>query len=65
MTPLHRIPIFATVDGALGLTFSEAVSDKGDGTGMSGFAVADDDMKFEPAEVAYKVGKVGRKLKYK
>ncbi|MEM7391517.1 MAG: sialate O-acetylesterase, partial [Verrucomicrobiota bacterium] len=48
-------------DGALELTFSQSVSDNSDGTGLSGFAVAGDDMKFQPAEVTHKVlGKKGR-----
>jgi len=52
-------------DGALELTFSEAVSDNSDGTGMSGFAIAGEDMKFQPAGVTHKVvGKDGRKLQY-
>lgn len=52
-------------DGALELTFSEAVSDNSDGTGMSGFAIAGEDMKFQPAEVMHKVvGKNGRSVRY-
>jgi sialate O-acetylesterase len=46
------------VDGALELTFNEPVSDNSDGTGMSGFAIAGADRKFQPAEVTHKV--VGR-----
>jgi len=53
------------VDGALELTYSEAVSDNSDGTGMSGFAIAGEDMKFQPAEVTHKVvGKSGRNVQY-
>ena len=53
------------VDGALELTFSHAVSDNSDGTGMSGFAIAGEDMRFQPAEVTHKVvGGSGRKTQY-
>ena len=53
------------VDGTLELTFSEAVSDNSDGTGMSGFAIAGEDMKFQPAMVTHKViGKNGRTVQY-
>ena len=53
------------VDGTLELTFSEAVSDNSDGTGMSGFSVAGEDMLFQPAEVTHKVlGKNGRNVQY-
>jgi len=52
-------------DGALELTFSEPVGDNSDGTGMSGFAIAGEDMKFQPAEVTHKVvGKKGRNVQY-
>ncbi len=52
-------------DGAIELTFSEAVGDNSDGTGLSGFAIAGEDMKFQPAEVMHKViGKSGRKVQY-
>ena len=44
------------VDGALELTFNGPVGDNSDGTGMSGFAIAGEDMKFQPAEVSYKGG---------
>ena len=53
------------VDGALELTFDQAVGDNSDGTGMSGFAIAGADMKFQPAEVTHKVlGKKGRRVQY-
>ena len=66
---LHWLPPalkeMKAVDGALELTFNESVSDNSDGTDMSGFAVAGEDMKFQPAEVAHKVvGQDGRKLQY-
>lgn len=48
------------VDGALELTFNMPVGDNDDGTGMSGFAIAGEDMKFQPAGVSRKVvGKGG------
>ncbi len=53
------------VDGALELTFNVPVSDNSDGTGISGFAVAGEDRKFQPADVTHKVvGKSGRMLQY-
>jgi len=53
------------VDGTLELTFNESVSDNSDGTGMSGFAIAGKDKKFQLAEVTHKVvGKRGRKPQY-
>jgi sialate O-acetylesterase len=53
------------VDGTLELTFNEPVGDNSDGTGMSGFAIAGEDLKFQPAEVTHKVvGKNGRTLQY-
>ena len=49
------------VDGTLELTFDQAVSDNSDGTGLSGFAIAGEDMKFQPAAATHKVlGKKGR-----
>lgn len=52
-------------DGAIELTFNQAVGDNSDGTGMSGFAIAGEDMKFQPADVTHKVlGKDGRNVKY-
>lgn len=66
---LHWLPPtikeMKAIDGTLELKFSEAVSDNSDGTGLSGFAIAGEDMKFQPAEVTHKVvGKSGRKLQY-
>lgn len=53
------------MDGALELTFNEPVSDNSDGTGMSGFAIAGEDRKFQPAEVTHKVvGRDGRTPQY-
>ena len=53
------------IDGTLELKFSQAVSDNSDGTGLSGFAIAGEDMKFQPAEVTHKVlGKKGRSIQY-
>ena len=53
------------VEGALELTFDQAVGDNSDGTGMSGFAIAGADMKFQPAEVTHKVlGRNGRRVQY-
>ena len=53
------------VDGALELTFDQAIGSNSDGTGMSGFAIAGEDMKFQPAEVTHKVlGKSGRSYQY-
>lgn len=66
---LHWLPpaikeVKAT-DGALELTFDQAVSDNSDGTGLSGFAIAGEHMRFQPADVTHKiVGKSGRKLQY-
>ena len=66
---LHWLPPvikeMKAVDGTLELTFNEAVGDNSDGTGMSGFAIAGDDMKFQPAEVTHRVvGKNGREVQY-
>jgi sialate O-acetylesterase len=53
------------VDGALELSFDQAISDNSDGTSMSGFAIAGEDMKFQLAEVSHKVtGKKGRNVEY-
>lgn len=53
------------VDGALHLTFDRSVRGLSDGADMNGFAIAGEDMKFQPASVSFKViGKQGRKEKY-
>ena len=52
------------VDGSLELTFDMAVGDNSDGTDMSGFAIAGEDRRFQPAEVGHKVlGKSGRSVR--
>jgi sialate O-acetylesterase len=53
-------------DGAIFLTFEgKGVTATGDGAPMAGFAIAGEDMKFQPAEVSNMViGKKGRSLQY-
>ena len=52
-------------DGALVLTFDQSVGGLSDGAALKGFAIAGEDMKFQPAEVSHKIiGKQGRKVKY-
>jgi len=55
-----------TEEGAIVLKFDgKGVSSTGDGAPMAGFAVAGEDMKFQPARVAHKViGKKGRSVQY-
>ena len=42
-------------DGAIVLTFDQAVAPVSDGSAMSGFAIAGKDMKFQPATITYRV----------
>jgi len=53
-------------DGAIHLTFDgKGVGGAGDGAPLAGFAVAGEDMKFQPAEISNKViGKKGRSVQY-
>jgi sialate O-acetylesterase len=53
-------------DGAIHLKFEgKGVTSAGDGSPMAGFAIAGEDMKFQPAEISNKViGKKGRSLQY-
>jgi len=52
-------------DGALVLKFDQQVGGPSDGSPMTGFAIAGEDMKFQPATVNHRVvGKSGRRVKY-
>jgi len=42
-------------DGAIVLTFDQAVAPVSDGSAMTGFAIAGQDMKFQPATTGYRV----------
>ena len=51
--------------GTLELSFDQSVGGLGDGVDLEGFAIAGEDMKFQPAEVSLKVvGKKGRRVEY-
>ena len=51
------------VDGTLELTFDRSVRGLSDGAALNGFAIAGEDMKFQPATVTNKaIGKKGRKI---